>query len=380
MAAAPPPPSDLRVRAAVHVLVAFDIGQAIDLAAAEQHLKANVQRQGLGVGKRTPPYLDYRPLPVRVSGTAAKVAVSTYSTEPTFDAVLFDFGAVSVSLRIDFDGTLAELLDLSDALYEHQPIMQAARAVLDTVTEAVRPAVNRFVIAEPLECYVVFQFHDPRVSELLQRRDAATDSLIAGILRSERKRLSHEEVADAIASRISYGEHDAALIDWNAAIIVDPGETLPGAPGAGRGGDDVRFVLEYANVELLEMRVLDDRQDAILDESYRIVAEKRSGLFGGAAAWRAINRIARLQMDSAVLYEDVNNAIKLVGDQYLARVYRLASSRFHLPERDLTIERKLNTLESIYTKMQDRRATIRLEVLEWIVIMLIAVEIVLHFV
>ena len=39
-----------------------------------------------------------------------------------------------------------------------------------------------------------------------------------------------------------------------------------------------------------------------------------------------------MQVESAVLFEGVNNALKLLGDQYLARVYRLASQRFHLEE------------------------------------------------
>ncbi|HVU64334.1 MAG TPA: hypothetical protein VHC70_10180 [Phycisphaerales bacterium] len=379
-------PMEMRVRASVYVLVAFDVGQGIDLDVAERRLSAGAQRQGLGVGKRTPAYLDYRPLPVRVSGRAGQVEVRgaqgtggnasapQWKTEGTFDAVIYDFGAVSVTQRIAFEGTLEELLLLSDVLYEHVPALEEARRVLETVMGAIREAVLRPRVADVEECYVVFQLEDPRVAELVRHRNAETDGLIAGILRSERKRLSEEEIADALASRISYGERDAALIDWNAAIIVDPGEALPGAPGAGRGGEDVRFVLEYANVELLEMRVLDDRLDQILDESYRLVAERRTRLTGG---WRGMNRIARLQMDSALLYEGVNNAIKLVGDQYLARVYRLAAKRFHLPERDSTIERKLSTLESIYSKLQDRRSAVRLEVLEWIVIVLIFVEVVM---
>jgi hypothetical protein len=308
------------------------------------------------------------------SGIRGEPLRQHWSTEGSFEAVIYDFGAVSVTQRIAFEGTLRELLELSDALYEHAPTMEEARRVLGTVTGAIQQAVVRPLMADVLECYVVFQLDDPRVADLVRKRNPDTDGLIAGILRSERKRLSEEEIADALASRISYGERDAALIDWNAAIIVDPGDALPGAPGAGRGGDDVRSVLEYANVELLEMRVLDDRLDHILDESYRLVAERRTRLTGGN---RGMNRIARLQMDSALLYEGVNNAIKLVGDQYLARVYRLAANRFHLPERDSTIERKLSTLESIYSKLQDRRSAVRLEVLEWIVIVLILVEVVM---
>ena len=90
---------------------------------------------------------------------------------------------------------------------------------------------------------------------------------------------------------------------------------------------NIGFMAVDANVELLEMRVLDDRLDQILDESYRIVVEQRGWRLPGDK--RGLNRIARLQMDSALLYEGVNNAIKLVGDQHLARVYRMAAKRFH---------------------------------------------------
>jgi len=68
-----------------------------------------------------------------------------------------------------------------------------------------------------------------------------------------------------------------------------------------------------------------------------------------------------------------------VGDQYLARVYRLASQRFHLEEWDASILRKLDTLNSIYGKMSDQAATRRLEMLEWIIIVLIAVSIGVSF-
>ena len=85
-------------------------------------------------------------------------------------------------------------------------------------------------------------------------------------------------------------------------------------------------------------------------------------------------------MDSALLFEGVNNALKLLGDQYLARVYRAASERFHLAEWDTSILRKLQTLESLYEKMSDQAASHRMEVLEWIIILLIALSIVLPFI
>lgn len=376
-------PGATTVRCTVHVLVAFDVGQAIDLDHAESRLSMGAHRQGLGglgPSKRTPPYLDYRPLPVRVSGSTEPVDVSVqcagrervWKTATAFDAGIFDFGAVSITLKIDFEGTLEELLALSDALYEHGPVLAAARTLLGTLADTMADAVTRAHVADPMECYLIFQFNEPAMADIVLTRGGESDALLAGILRSERQKLSDEEIADAVASRISYGRQDVAMIDWNGAIIVDCGV------GGSGGGDDVRLVLEYANVELLEMRVLDDRLDQILDESYRIVVEKGGRRFPGG--WRGLNRIARLQMDSALLYEGVNNAIKLVGDQYLARVYRLAAKRFHLPERDSSIERKLSTLESIYSKLQDRRTSLRMEVLEWIIILLFVLSIVIPFI
>jgi uncharacterized Rmd1/YagE family protein len=69
-----------------------------------------------------------------------------------------------------------------------------------------------------------------------------------------------------------------------------------------------------------------------------------------------------------------------VGDQFLARVYSLASRRFHLAEWDASISRKLQTIDGIYAKMSDRAATRRMEVLEWIIIVLIALSILLSVV
>ena len=94
----------------------------------------------------------------------------------------------------------------------------------------------------------------------------------------------------------------------------------------------------------------------------------------------AIKRIAELQVDAAVLFEEVNNSLKMLGDQYLARVYRLSSERLHLAEWDASILRKLNTLESMYDKVHDFETNRRMELLEWIIILLIAFEIVLSFV
>ena len=175
-----------------------------------------------------------------------------------------------------------------------------------------------------------------------------------------------QETADALACRISYGRDDLTLIDWNAAILFD------------RDAEDVRAVLEFANVELLELRCLDRQLDGSLDRSYELtLRQSRLWRFVPGRVARHLRRISRMQLDGAILFERVSNAPKLLGDQFLARVYRLAAQRFHLNEWSTGVLRKLDTIEDFYRQLSDSASGVRLEMLEWIIILLIVIEIVM---
>jgi uncharacterized Rmd1/YagE family protein len=93
-----------------------------------------------------------------------------------------------------------------------------------------------------------------------------------------------------------------------------------------------------------------------------------------------MREIGQLQVESAVLFEGINNALKLLGDQYLARLYEQVAKRYHLDAWDESILRKLRTLDSIYAKIEGAQSSARLEFLEWIVIVLIALELFIPFI
>lgn len=79
------------------------------------------------------------------------------------------------------------------------------------------------------------------------------------------------------------------------------------------------------------------------------------------------------------LFDRSTNVLKLVGDQYLARVYRLVAARLHLREWERVIQRKLEVVEGIYHVLSDQAASYRAEVLELLIVLLIVLEIVLAF-
>jgi hypothetical protein len=352
-----------------YALLVYDVGLSIDLEACAQHLTTSTQRVRISPQHRTPQYFEYHPAPLHITQEATVLPLGNYCSSPNVDVVLYDFGAVALTYQIPLQGPFRGLLALSDALDDNPMLLQDARHRLEQLLEVVQDAVHRPCIADCVEDYAIFQilaFTTPCRADELYTTYAQE---VAQILRLAHVVLSEQEVHDAISQRITFGLDDVAIIDWHAALLFD------------READDVRAVLTFANVELLEMRYLDGQLDEAMDQAYEVLSRRPWNWLrrpGSTAA--ELHRVAQMQVDSAMLFEGVNNALKLLGDQYLARVYRLVSQRFHLEEWDASIIRKLHTLESIYEKISDRATTQRMEVLEWIIIILITVSIVLPFV
>lgn len=350
-------------RGTAHLLFAFDIGLSVDLDEVQRRIKDRGHRPTIPHKRRAPQYFTYQPAPVRMVSTIEAATIDGWSTETEVDIVIYDFGAVSIQYRLPLRGTLQHLVQLSDSLYDNDLLIRTSRKVVDKLMKTITPAVTKPCVPDRFEDYVIYQFEAIRPAVSPDQAVADHAAVIAQILRAEKGPISRMLIDDALNCRIAFGNEDMVIVDWNAAVIFDP------------QAEDVRAVLEFANVELLEMRFLDDQLDRALDESYRSFASGSWGRWRNRAAQADLRRIAELQLDSALLFEEVNNSIKLLGDQYLARVYRLAGQRLHLEEWDTSILRKLNTLESLYQKMSDQQIAWRMEVLEWIIIVLIAVSI-----
>jgi hypothetical protein len=363
-------PSPVIAAGVCYLFFAYDIGLNIRLDEASRLVAEVPERETIGHKRRTPTYFEYRPTPLRVTQPGPGLSLVGFRVAERVECVIYDFGAVSLTYSVPLAGPLSRLLPLADLLYENKELLADSRRRVDELMARISPAVDKAHIADVVEDYAIYQIEalEPPipVEEVLRTHRQQ----LAQILRAEMQPLSAQEVEDALSHRMSYSPNESTVIDWNAAILFQRGSE----------SEDVRSVLEYANVELLEMRRLDDQLDHVLDRSYEVLG-RRSWL--GAfrlGTGREMRRVARMQMDSALLFEGVNNALKLVGDQYLARLYNMAAARLHLREWDTSILRKLQTAESIYQKLSDQAGARRMELLEWIIILLIAFEVVMSFV
>jgi len=349
-----------------YVIFAYDVGLAIELDRAEREIQDTKVRASIRHRRRAPRHFEYRPAPVRVTIATEPVVLGEFISDANVDFVLYDFGAVSVTYTIPLSGPFSGLLRLSDDLYDNQVLLDDSRRRVEQLLATIASAVTKPLVADVVEDYVVYHISSTAPSYDPGVWLASFSESIAQVLRADSSRLAPELIEEALSCRISFAADDLAVIDWNASMLFD------------EDAEEVRTVFEFVNVELLEMRYLDDQLDAALDRSYAVAAARSwNPLRQGHPRAADLRLVSDLQIDSALMFEGVNNALKLVGEQYLARVYRLAVERLHLDDWDTNILRKLATLESIYQKLAGRDASRRMEVLEWIIIVLIALSILL---
>ena len=350
-------------------IFSYDIGAGINLDLAEQQVVSTTERIRIQRKRAEPQYFDYRPPPLRVIQEVTPIHISQWSTSPQVEIVLYDFGAVSVFFRFSLQGGFRSFQLLSEALFENALLLKESQTLVQQVVGTISNAIEKCNISPFIEDYTIWHIEkfSPNLSPQILQQTYSQD--MAQLLRSEDETLSPEEVQDSNSCHISFGIHDLTIIDWNGAVIF------------GTEMADVVAVLEFSNVQLLERRYLDQQLDDALDEAYEALTRKAGVQFLWPGFFKAdLRRIAQLQVDGAILFERVTNALKLVGDQYLARVYRLTSKRFHLEGWDASILRKLETIEDIYDKLSDQTGNQRMEVLEWIIIILIALSILLPFI
>ncbi|HEX9755747.1 MAG TPA: hypothetical protein VGA42_08560 [Gemmatimonadales bacterium] len=356
----------VRLSGSCHLTFAFEVGQNIDLEAGERCL-GPTERQTVRSRQRVPRDFEYSPPPLRLGQEPPALTVAGRGITRV-DVVLYDFGAAAVNYALPYTGSLSGLVPVSVELQETEGLARDARTRLEGVVATLGEAITRARVAELVEDYLIIQIDtledgaDAR--ELVSEQARETT---AQILRGVGEPLAAEEVDDALRLRLSFGRSDLTLVDWNAAVIFDPEP------------EETRVLLEFANVQLLELRHLDAELDRALDEAYESLGRSERGWLGMRPPASAMRRLGELQVDGAVLFERVSNALKLVGDRFLGRVYVAASQRFYFDTWDHTITRKLGVMEGIYEKLTDRVTARRLEALEWIVILLIGLELVFGF-
>lgn len=359
----------------------FDVGYAINLAVAAARLppassaRAPIaRREAQAIVIANPPLtveLGPVPLPPVAPGTPGADLVPAHGI---LSAQLFDFGAVSFRCTLPLPPgtpwpafvTFGRLVD--DGI-PFDGLFQAAR---DRLLAAIGPAIERPIIAPVSEDYIVFRLTALRGPDGRPVAPAVLgNEALVPLLLNESRPLTDDARRDLLPFRASYTPDDLVVLSWDNALVVEP-----------QASDaDVEIVLEFANSQILELRVYDALLDAELRRAYERVAAARgrAGVLRGR--YRALlSDLQTLVADTTEVTERVEHALRVTSDVALARVYSAALQLFRERPWRLGIDRKLGILRDTYAMLNDEAQAQRMELLEIVIVVLILVELVVGLV
>jgi broad specificity phosphatase PhoE len=342
----------------------FDVADAIDLARVQRDLGAGVAAR-LAPKPTTPPYVQYRQPPITFDGSAVAMP-ETDGFAVRFK--VFDYGVFSVALTRHVEGTWADWLTFGLGCLENAALPRNAERLARALVDRTRSAITRLRPQFLAEDYFVFTVTGIEGSPPADALVASHGGTIAQLLRGERSPLSTEERDEVLRHRISYFADDVVIVTWNSAFVRD---TESGAQGAIE-------ILEFANSQLLEFRYYDELLDAELERIYPQMQQGRWLSNWLARRYsRAVRQVHSLLIDLNELTDRTENALKIVGDVYAARLFALAAARLGLNEWKASVQEKLRTLGDIYRFAVEQASMARGHFLELIVVLILVLELVL---
>ncbi len=350
----------------IFALYLFDVAEAIDMTLAET-LVGGTTRARLEPKAATPAYFQYQQPPLTFDGSAVDIqAIDDFKVTLR----VFDYGVVSLRLSRAFTGTWSDLSKVAQSLVENEALERRCEQACRSVAKRLESALKRPRQSLLSEDYLVFAINELDRSHTSDELVAAHGSVVAGLLRGESAPLSRQEREEVLSNRISYLADDLVIPTWNAAFVYDnPAGTLAAVE-----------ICEFANSQLLQFRYYDDLLD---DELARIYPEMQRAKWYdwilGRHYIRTARRVRALFIDVNELTDRTENALKIIGDVYAARLFGLVGRRLDLDRWKTNVNEKLKTLDDIYRFLVDQVSMLRGQFLELTIVLILIFELFLIF-
>lgn len=349
-----------------HILLQriFDIGGEIDLAKATSILATTALAEQFRLRRSSRNIvIDEAPISISLGDWEHDHAgkIITISTL----GKLWSFGAFSLTLKISIaeETPITEIKKLAYYLENEDEITTIALEKTKRVVEDLSPAIKQPGIWSQFEDYIIFMRDPegaPTPSELLESED-----FFQLLLTETDVRLSNQ-IKDSIRNNFfQYGQDDYVVIDWNAAFIcASPAD-----------GQDMADVAEFALCQVLEMRYYDEMLDRKLGLLYKSIQTSKPSIFSNSYSQHA-HDAALIYIEISEVIEKIENTLKVIGDFYYAKIFRAASDRFRVKDWQASVDQKLKNLADVSSLFQAETNEKRNQLMEAIIIILIAIEVV----
>ncbi len=343
----------------------FDIGPDVDLEKVQNTFMASTALHRFRLNKSSRAMIiNNAPLTLSLEGGRVEALDLTLDYE--IAAKIWVFGAVSISLMMTIPPEIDwnKLIELGTYLENDPRMHQLAVQKTAQVLQQLDPGRLTNLNLETYEDYTIYAFKKLPGTEinalnLFQNYD------VPRLILSEPSETLSEQVRKGISDgAVQYSQNDISVINWNSALIIEPSGSL-----------DIPDVIEFALCQLLEMRYYDDLLDIKLTALYTALEQKHLSIWETYSE-RLSKEAAQKYLEISDTIERVENSMKVVGDFYLAQIFRTASARFRFNDWRESVDQKLNNLAEISKLLTSDINERRNRLLEIVIIVLISIEVI----
>jgi hypothetical protein len=351
--------------AALHLYQLYDVAYSIDLEKARATLATPSARVRPVVTRGAS--IDIAQLPLEISMGVIEVPLGGAARNAILYARIYDLGIIAFRLVMLFREEMSwqeAISILSEAQTYPLVVIEAFERGLELLRATLAPAMvrpNEVVRPEDYSIFVV-----ERMAEGAQAAALARNSWLLRAALGERKPLAPSMWS--LATTLSYYEDDLILLTWAAAIMI---ESDPGAR------DDATLLLEFANAQLLSFRTYDaevERELARITPRLGRLSRVRWPLLRSSRDF--LSEAHTLIADITEHSSRVENALKVTEDVYWNRLYAAALAALRVEAWRTGIAESLDVLRQMAALLHDEEQVARSTLLEVLVIVLIAVELV----
>ena len=334
----------------------YDIGREIDLDWLERELAQSYFTARTSFTRLRQKSIMIEDPPLTIHMHPVRVERGGRPFEFAVVARVYDIGAISFCLiHENRDGGLAELSDIGFLFAGQEGLSDSFVQYLKTLGEIIRPHIRQFAI-DP-------DFYEDYTVYVTDRRDDSFDPV--PLMIGEKTELSPQIRDEILKNSLSYTPADLAVLSWDSALLSNP-----------EASTDLIDLIEFANVQVLELRYYDRELTRQMEKMYDdiVQAEQMSQFF----RMRKYHAIMSKQMETyagiAEIIEKVDNLIKVTEDVYYARIYATALRVLRSGQWSESVSRKMDVIRENYSMLSDEVRIQHSNVLEWVIIILIASE------
>ncbi|SDF65858.1 hypothetical protein SAMN04488589_1037 [Methanolobus vulcani] len=337
----------------------YDIGLDIDLDWLEKELASSftTARASFVRVRPTSIIMEVPPLLIRLGQCGVEKDGRKFNF--SVFARIFRIGAISLCFAYENEDADFEFLENTALLFsEQEGLEDLFLSHLNTLADILKPHIRGFEMTPDFfEDYTIYH---------MNWIDDSIDLL--PLLAGEKIDFSPQMREEILKGTHSYTKNDRAIFSWDSALICDPGTPT-----------DLFDLIEFANVQVFELRYYDRELSRSMEKMYEDIAlADKLSFFKRRKLYRTI--MTKLMQDNAALSEvteKVNNLIKVTEDVYYARVYETVLKTLRSEQWSESVNHKIEVIRDNYSMLSDEVRIQHSNYLEWIIIVLIAIEIVM---